>query len=336
MKAVVCRGPFPIDDPRAVEDTTLPDPVAQGRDLLVRVHAISVNPIDTKVRRRMPPDSPPKVLGWDASGVVEAIGPDCALFRPGDEVFYAGSVIRPGTNSELHLVDERIVGRKPKTLSFAQAAALPLTSITAWEMLFDRLQVSRGSISTTSFLLIGGGGGVGSITIQLARQLTGLRIIATASRPETREWCLELGAHDVIDHHGDMPEQFKALDAPPLGLVFSTNQTDMHWKAIASMVAPTARIGLIDDPGPFDITLIKMKSASLHWETMFTRSLFQTSDMQAQHELLNELAGLVESGAVRSTLAEEYGPINATNLRRAHAMLESGRSRGKIVLEGFG
>ncbi len=337
MKAVICTGSYPIEDTRALEDAILPDPVALGRDLLVRVHAVSVNPVDTKVRRRFEPGSPAKVLGWDAAGVVEAAGPDCTLFRPGDEVYYAGSIIRPGTNSELHLVDERIVGRKPRTLSFAEAAAVPLTTITAWEMLFERLQVPRGDAGQgRALLLIGGGGGVGSMAIQLARQLTGLRIIATASRPDTRQWCLSLGAHDVIDHHGDIPAQMAALGVAQVGLIFSITHTDKHWPAIATVVAPSGRIGLIDDSGPFDISAIKGKSASLHWESMFTHSLFGTADMQAQHDLLNETAGMLESGAVQTTLADHYGPVNAANLRRAHALIESGRARGKIVLEGFG
>lgn len=339
MKAIVCAGPFPVEDERSLQNATLPDPVAEGRDLLVRVRAISVNPVDTKVRRRGKPGDPPKVLGWDAAGVVEATGPDCALFRPGDTVFYAGSVIRPGTNSELHLVDERIVGRKPATLSFAEAAALPLTSITAWEMLFDRLRLSRdrvgGEVGGGTLLLVGGGGGVGSMAIQLARQLTGLRVIATASRPQTRDWCLALGAHDVIDHHGDWSAQLAAIGAPQVDAAFSITHTDAHWPGIVAATAPGGRIGLIDDPGPFDLALAKPKSISLHWESMFTRSMFQTPDMQAQHALLDEVAELVERGAVRTTLAEHYGTIDAANLRRAHALLESGQSRGKVVLEGF-
>ncbi len=335
MKAIVCTGPYAIEDERSLQDATLPDPVAQGRDLLVRVRAVSVNPVDAKVRRRGKPGDPPKVLGWDAAGVVEATGPDCTLFRPGDAVFYAGSITRPGTDSELHAVDERIVGRKPANLSFAEAAALPLTGITAWEMLFDRLQLPRGGTAGGTLLLVGGGGGVGSMAIQLARQLTGLRVIATASRPQTREWCLALGAHDVIDHHGDWAAQLAPIGAAQVDAVFSITHTDAHWPAIVAAVTPGGRIGLIDDPGPFDLALAKPKSISLHWESMFTRSMFQTPDMPAQHALLDEVAGLVERGAVRTTLDQHYGTINAANLRHAHALIESGQSRGKIVLEGF-
>jgi NADPH2:quinone reductase len=278
------------------------------------------------------------VLGWDAAGIVEAAGPDCTLFRQGDAVFYAGSLTRPGTDSELHLVDERIVGPKPASLSFAEAAALPLTAITAWEMLFDRLQVPRGSEpdSGDALLLIGGAGGVGSVAIQLARRLTGLRVIATASRPETRDWCLDLGAHDVVDHRADLAAQLKAIGAEQVRYVFSTTNTDAHWPAITAVVAPQGRVGLIDDPDAIDVRLLKQKSASLHWEFMFTRPMFATTDMEAQHRLLVEVARLTDAGVIRTTLAEQYGMINAANLRRAHALIESGRARGKIVLEGFG
>jgi zinc-binding alcohol dehydrogenase family protein len=336
MRAVATLHPLPIQDEAALQDVVLPEPRAEGHDLLVRVAAISVNPVDTKIRTRVDPGGVPKVLGWDAAGTVEAVGPDCTLFRRGDAVFYAGSVARAGCNSELHLVDERIVGPKPATLGFAAAAALPLTAITAWEMLFDVLQVPRDeAASGEALLLIGGAGGVGSIAIQLARRLTGLRVIATASRPETRAWCLSLGAHDVVDHHGDLPAQLAAIGAAQVRTVFSTNNTDRHWPAIATVLAPRGRVGLIDDPGPFDIGLIKRKSGSLHWEFMFTRPVFATPDMIEQHRLLAEVSRLVDAGVIRTTLTETLGPITAANLRRAHALIESGRTRGKLVLEGF-
>ncbi len=335
MRAVAYFKSLPITDAESLQDITLPDPVAAGRDLLVRVHAISVNPVDTKIRRRTDPGGTAKVLGWDAAGVVEAAGPGCTMFKPGDAVFYAGSVTRPGSNSELHLVDERIVGPKPASLSFAEAAALPLTTITAWEMLFDRLQVPRGTEAGDALLLIGGAGGVGSIAIQLMRRLTGLRIIATASRPETRDWCLELGAHDVIDHRGDMPAQLKALGVPNTRYVFATTNAGDHWKAIAEIVSPQGRVGVIDDPDNIDPDALKRKSASLHWEFMFTRSMFETPDMAEQHALLREVSGMVDTGTIRTTLGENMGTINAANVRRAHAFLESGTAKGKIVLEGF-
>jgi zinc-binding alcohol dehydrogenase family protein len=337
MKAIAFRTSLPITDADALIDVELPAPQAAGRDLLVEVRAISVNPVDVKVRKNgAPADGEQRVLGWDAAGVVKAVGPDVTLFKPGDEVWYAGSLVRPGTNSELHLVDERIVGHKPRSLDYAQAAALPLTSITAWELLFERLQVSRDkSVTGKSLLVIGAAGGVGSIMVQLARQLTGLTIIATASRPDTAEWVRQLGAHHVIDHSKPLNEEIARLGLPPVSYVASLNQTDSHWAAIAELVAPQGKVALIDDPSAINVNLLKRKSVSLHWESMFTRSLFQTDDMQKQHQLLNDVAQLVDSGVIKTTLAERFGRINASNLKRAHALLESNRSRGKIVLEGF-
>ncbi len=278
----------------------------------------------------------PAVLGWDVAGVVDAVGPNVTMFKPGDEVWYAGAIDRPGANAQLHLVDERIVGRKPKSLSFTQAAALPLTTITAWELLFDRLGVRPGkSPDNRTLLIIGGAGGVGSILIQLARRLTGLTVVATASRPETTQWCLDLGAHAVIDHSKPLREQIDKLKMPPVSLVASLTNTDKHFEAIADLIAPQGHFGLIDDPATLAVSLLKRKSVALHWEFMYTRSLFQTDDMIAQHNLLNDVAALIDDGVIKSTLGEEYGAINAANLRRAHAMLESGRAKGKIVLAGW-
>jgi NADPH2:quinone reductase len=336
MKAVVYTHSRPVSDPDALLDATLPDPEPGPHDLLVEIRAISVNPVDTKVRKRADPVGEKRVLGWDAAGIVRARGAEVARFHVGDAVYYAGSMARPGCNSELHVVDERIVGHKPTSLSFAEAAALPLTSITAWEMLFDRLALPQQPAQAGTVLIIGGAGGVGSIAIQLARRLTGARVIATASRAETRDWCLALGAHDVIDHNGDMPAQLKALGlAGGVERIFCTNGTDTHWKAMIRMLAPQGRIGVIDDPGPVDVRDLKPKSASLHWEAMFARSGFGTPDMVEQHNLLEALTALVDSGQVRTTLAENYGRIDAANLARAHAAIESGTTRGKIVLAGF-
>jgi NADPH2:quinone reductase len=337
MRAVGYRKSLPIEDPQSLLDLEIDKPAPQGRDLSVRVKAVSVNPVDYKVRKRAEPKEgePAKILGYDATGVVAATGPDVTLFKPGDEVWYAGSIIRPGTNSEFHLVDERIVGGKPKSLGFAAAAALPLTSITAWEMLFDRFAVARNGGEGKSLLIVGGAGGVGSIATQLARTLTKLTVIATASRPETRAWCRELGAHHVIDHSRPMAEQLKAKGHRFVDYIFGVTHSDQHFDTIADVIAPQGKFGLIDDPKPFEFSKLKGKSASLHWEAMFTRSTFQTPDMDAQHRLLNEVAGMVDAGTVRTTLAENLGAINAANLRRAHAMVESGRMRGKLVLEGF-
>ena len=307
------------------------------RDLQVEVRAVSVNPVDIKLRSgATPPVGETRILGFDAAGIVKAVGESATLFRPGDEVFYAGAINRPGTNSELHVVDERIVGRKPTTLSFAEAAALPLTSITAWELLFDRLGVPYGRKSSNgTLLIINGAGGVGSILTQIARRLTGLRIVATASRPETIAWCKKMGAHHVIDHRRSLNEALKEIGIPQVEYVASLTATDQHLPAILEAIAPQGRLAVIDDPKSLDVLPFKRKSVSVHWESMFTRSLLQTADMIAQHHLLNEVADLVDAGLLMTTLVETAGPINAANLKRVHALVESGRSYGKAVLAGF-
>ena len=327
---------LPIDNPNALAEITLPDPAPQGRDILVEVRAVSVNPVDTKVRRGSTPAAGEvKVLGWDAVGVVRATGSDVSLFKPGDRVWYAGSIARPGSNCQLHLVDERIVGHAPKSLDDAEAAALPLTGLTAWELLFDRLQIAPGTGTGQSILIVGAGGGVGSILVQLARQLTQLTVIGTASRPETVDWVRNLGAHHVIDHSRPLSEELRRIGVPHVHYVASLTQTDTHLAEIVESLIPQGRLALIDDPAPFDVKLLKRKSISLHWELMFTRAIYETPDMIAQHRILEELATLLDRGTLRSTLAEHYGTINADNLRRAHALVESGAARGKIVLEGW-
>jgi zinc-binding alcohol dehydrogenase family protein len=337
MKAVGYQKSLPIEAADALFDFDTAKPEPTGRDIRVAVKAISANPVDYKVRKRAaPPRGETKILGYDAAGVVDAVGREVSLFKPGDEVFYAGSIQRQGTNAEFHLVDERIVGRKPKTLSHGQAAALPLTSITAWELLFDRLGAVPGkSLDPRTLLIVGGAGGVGSILIQLARRLTGLTVVATASRPESQAWCRDLGAHGVIDHARPMKEQIEALKLPPVGLIASLTNTDQHYKALADLIAPQGKYGLIDDPPEFNVSVFKGKAVSVHWESMFTRSSFQTSDMIAQHRLLDDVAGLIDQGVLRTTLDQTFGAINAANLKRAHALLESGKSRGKIVLDGW-
>jgi NADPH:quinone reductase len=337
MKAVGYYRSLPIDQDEALLDLDVAKPSPAGRDLLVKVEAVSVNPVDTKVRRRASGEKgAPKILGFDAAGTVAETGPDCRLFKPGDKVFYAGSIVRQGTNQEFHLVDERIVGTMPRSLSFVQAAALPLTAITAWEMLFDRLAIRIGKpASAGAILIIGGAGGVGSIAIQLARRLTGLTVVATASRPETRQWCLDLGAHHVIDHRQSLKDQAAALGMADIDYIFSITNTDQHLAQIVELVAPQGKFGLIDDPPTLDALQFKRKAVSLHWESMFTRSLFQTPDMIAQHDLLCEVARLVDDGLIRTTLGETLGKIDAATLKKAHALLESGRAKGKVVLAGF-
>ena len=337
MRAVGYQTPAPISETASLIDIDLPKPEPKGRDLLVEVKAISVNPVDTKVRQGVRPEAGAwKVLGWDAAGRVVATGSDASLFKPGDDVFYAGALGRQGTNAELHLVDERLVGRKPTSLGYAEAAALPLTALTAWETLFDRLDVTKPVASAAqTILIIGGAGGVGSIAVQLARQLTDLTVIATASRPETRDWVLGLGAHHVIDHSKPLAAEVAALGIGVPGMVFSTTNTDRHLAEIVELIAPQGRFGLIDDPKSLDINPFKRKSVSVHWELMFTRSLFETPDMAAQGQHLNEIARLVDAGTLRTTLGEIVGPINAANLKRAHALIETGKAKGKVVLEGF-
>ncbi|MBY0240753.1 MAG: zinc-binding alcohol dehydrogenase family protein [Burkholderiaceae bacterium] len=337
MKAIAYHASLPIDHADALVDIELPAPHVSGRDLLVEVKAVSVNPVDTKIRRNVAPgEGQAKVLGWDAAGIVKAVGPDVTLFKAGDAVWYAGDLTRPGTNSELHLVDERIVGRKPASLDFGHAAALPLTAITAWEMLFDRLQVPRTpERRNEAILVIGAAGGVGSILVQLARQLTGLTVIGTASRADTAAWVEQLGAHHVIDHGKPLNEEIARLGLPPVKYVAALTHTDQHFGAIVELIAPQGKLALIDDPEMLDVRALKRKSISLHWELMFTRSMFQTEDMAQQHALLNDVAALVDSGVLKTTVGERFGAINAANLKRAHALIESHRAKGKIVLEGF-
>lgn len=337
MRAVAYQNPQPISADTSLTDVDLPIPEARGRDLLVEIRAISVNPVDTKVRKNATPDAGQyKVLGWDASGIVKAVGADVTMFKPGDEVYYAGVINRDGSNAEFQLVDERIVGLKPKSLDFAAAAALPLTSITAYEALFDRLKVQDPVPGAGRVLLIiGGAGGVGSIAIQLARTLTDLTVIATASRPETQSWVSDLGAQHVIDHSKPLGPQIEALGLGAPAFIFSTTNTGDHIADIAEAIAPQGRFALIDDPKTLDATLFKRKAASIHWEFMFTRPLFQTADMIEQHNLLTEVASLVDAGKVRTTLTETLGAINAANLKKAHALIESGKTKGKIVLAGF-
>jgi zinc-binding alcohol dehydrogenase family protein len=337
MKAVAFRRPLPIDDAQSLIDVELPQPEATGRDLLVKVDAISVNPVDTKIRKSADPEGKDKVLGWDVAGTVVAVGPEVRRFKVGDAVWYAGALDRPGANSEFHVVDERLVGRKPSTLGSAEAAALPLTAITAWELMFERLGIPHGTQGRPATLLVvGAAGGVGSIAVQLARRLTGLTVIGTASRGETREWVREMGAHHVVDHAKPLVDEVRAVSPDGVDYVLSLTRTEQHYPALVELLKPHGKLGLIDDPAePIDIRLMKRKSLSLHWELMYTRSLFHTDDMGEQGRILDEVANLVDAGAIRSTMRENLGAINAANLRRAHALLESGKTIGKVVLEGF-
>ncbi|MEH6630756.1 MAG: zinc-binding alcohol dehydrogenase family protein [Halopseudomonas aestusnigri] len=336
MKAVALTHYLPIKDPNSFFDVELAKPTPSGHDILVAVKAVAVNPVDTKVRA--PKDKieeSPRVIGYDASGVVEAVGADVTLFKIGDEVYYAGDITRPGTNAEYQLVDERIVGHKPSSLSHAQAAALPLTSITAYEAFFDRLGINRdGADKGQSILIIGAGGGVGSIGIQLAK-LAGLKVIATASRPETTAWVKELGADHVINHRENMVDQVRALGIHHVDHIAIFN--DMrHWETAVELIRPQGGIVTIDDTDlPMPMNDMKIKSASLHWEFMFARSMHNTPDMIEQHKLLTHIAKEIDAGRIRTTVSDILSPINADNIRKAHALIEAGTVKGKIVLEGF-
>lgn len=336
MKAIGYLKSLPIDHEAALLDLDLPAPTPLPHDLLVRVQAISVNPVDAKVRKnRQPAEGQPEVLGWDAVGIVEALGRDVSSFAVGDRVFYAGALNRPGANSELHVVDARIVAKAPTSLDDGQAAALPLTSITAYELLFDRLKVAKGGGAGQTLLVVGGAGGVGSVLIQLARQLTELRVVATASRPATRQWCLDLGAHAVIDHSQPLAVALKAAGIAEVDYVAALTQTEQHYDQIVEALKPQGALAVIDDMPVLNAMKLKTKSISLHWELMFTRSLFGTADLAEQGRLLAEVAALVDAGRIRTTVQTSLGAINARNLRQAHALIESGKVQGKVVLTGF-
>lgn len=337
MKAVGLTHYLPISDPQSLIDIDLPKPVPTGRDILVRVEAVSINPVDTKVRSTVKDAREPKVLGYDAAGVVEAVGESVSLFKPGDEVFYAGDITRSGTNAQFHLVDERIAGPKPKTLDFAQAAAMPLTSLTAWELLFQRMRIDAdGADSQRSLLILSGAGGVGSMATQFAK-LAGLKIISTASRPETQAWCKSLGADHVIDHRQSIADQLKSIGFSNVDFIVNFVDTDGYWQQMAELIAPQGRIGLIVEPKK-DVYVgnpLKDKSVSIHWESMFTRARHRSADMIEQHKILTHVAELVDGGKIRTPLKQTLSPINAANLREAHRIIESGTSIGKLALAGW-
>jgi len=338
MKAVGHYKYLPIEHPESLVDVEIDAPRPEGRDLLVEVRAISVNPVDTKRRGAgARPASELKILGWDAAGVVAAAGPEVQLFKPGDKVYYAGSNQRPGANSQLHLVDERIVGPRPANLSFAEAAAMPLTTLTAWEAMFERMAISKsGTHAGRRLLILGGAGGVGSIAIQLAKKLARLTVIASASRPDSIAWVKTLGADAVVDHTRPLPEQMAALGAPEADYIFCCNNTDEVFPVLARLIAPQGRIcSIVRTLRPVDLAPLQEKSASFSWEGMFTRSTFQTPDMQAQHNLLEDVAGLLEAGTLATTFRENLGTICAANLKQAHRRIELGHMIGKLVLEGF-
>jgi NADPH:quinone reductase len=337
MRAVALDRHLPITDPESLVDVTLPDPLPSGHDILVRVAAVSVNPVDTKQRASgSKAEAQPRVLGWDAAGTVAAVGPEVTLFKPGDEVYYAGDVTRGGSNSELQLVDERIVALKPRTMNMAQAAAIPLTAITAWEAYFDRMKIDpAGGQRGAALLIIGGAGGVGSIGIQIAK-VAGLRVIATASRPETVAWAKELGADHVVDHSQPLRPQIEALGLKFVDYIANFNDTDRYWEAMGDLIRPQGAVALIvGNRGPLAQEGVRGKSATVCWELMFTRPRFKTPDMIEQHRLLTRVAELIDAGQIHGTMRECLRPINAANLRAGHAKLESGTMIGKLVVAGW-
>ncbi len=335
MNAVGLYQYLPIENEQSLVDVQIDRPEPKGKDLLVNVRAISVNPVDTKVRSpKNETEKTPRILGWDAAGEVTAIGPEVTSYAVGDQVYYAGDITRPGSNSEFQLVDERIVGKKSRSLTFDEAAALPLTSITAWEALFDRLGISRhGEDEGKSILIIGGAGGVGSIAVQLAKQLAKLQVVATASRPESVAWVKKLGADQVVNHRNALDEELNTIGLPQVDYIFCLNNTDQHWPAMANAIAPQGRIcSIVETPEPVELDLLKSKSATFVWEFMFTRSMYQTADMIEQQRVLTSIAKLIDEGELVTTVNDVMRPINSANLRKAHAMVEQGRSIGKVVL----
>jgi zinc-binding alcohol dehydrogenase family protein len=336
MRAVAATAPLPADDPRSLVDVELPLPQPGPRDLLVKIEAVATNPVDYKMRQNVDPGNGPRVLGWDAAGTVVAVGTQVRSFAAGDEVYYAGALERPGADAEYHVVDERLVARKPASLSFGQAAALPLTSLTAWEGLFEHLGLSDGGVQRTGTLLVtAAAGGVGSMVCQLARALTGLTVVGTASRAETVEFARRMGADHVVDHHKPLAPQILELAPGGIDFVFSTSRTDANLPVYAEVLKPGGRIVAIDDHDSLPIGVLKPKSIGFHWEFMFTRSRCQTPDQDVQQLILTRIARLVDTGALASTATQDLGPINAANLRRAHQLLESGSSIGKTTLTGF-
>ncbi len=334
MKAIGYKQPGPITAPDALIEFETETPEPGPRDLLVEVRGISVNPVDVKVRARAAPENGNKVIGYDAAGIVRRVGSDVGKFRVGDEVYYAGDITRPGANAELHAVDERIVGKKPTSLGFAEAAGFPLTSITAWEILFDCYALEEGDGEGESLLIIGGAGGVGSILIQLAKRLTRLSVIATASRPETMAWVQKMGADHVINHREPLVDQLKALGLEPR-YVASLTASEEHFPAIIELVKPRGHIALIDDPQSLDIKSGKHKALTFSWEFMFARSMFHTGDIEKQHELLNRVSALIDDGTLIPTVTNNLGKISVETLKTAHSLQESGRVIGKNVLGGF-
>ncbi|MGN7783487.1 zinc-binding alcohol dehydrogenase family protein [Niabella sp. 22666] len=335
MKAVGFKTSLPIEEAESFIDFEITTPRPTGHEILVKVKAAGVNPVDFKVRQNSAKEKmldTPKIIGWDAAGVVEAVGSDVTLFKAGDEVYYAGDITKNGSNAEFQLVDERIVGKKPVNLTYAEAAAMPLTTLTAWEILFDRMRINEKD-KGKSILIIGGAGGVGSIAIQIAKKVAGLTVLATASRAESVEWCKRLGADYVVNHR-DLVNEVRAAGFQQVDFILDFVDVNQYWDAFAELIRPQGAIGSISDPvQPVNLRQLKSKSVSFHWELMFTRSMFQTEDIIEQHYILNKAAELFDNGTLQPTLTTTLNGLLADNFKNAHRKLESGSTIGKLVIE---
>ena len=336
MKAIGFKTSLALTEPDSFIEFETEKPSPGKRELLVKISAISVNPVDFKVRQSSAKDAvleTPKIIGWDAVGIVEAIGENVSLFKIGDEVYYAGDLTKQGSNAEYQVVDERIVGRKPKSLSVEDAAVIPLTGLTAWEILFDRIRVNPEKDKGKTILIIGGAGGVGSIAIQLAKKVAGLTVIATASRPETIEWCKDQGA-DFVVNHKNLIEEVRSIGFKQVDFIVDFVDVNQYWNTFVELIKPQGHIGSISDPvESVNLRQLKGKSVSFHWELMFTRSMFQTEDMQEQHTILNKIADLLDNGTLKTTLKETFIGLSAANFKKAHQILESGKTIGKIAIK---
>ena len=341
MKAIGLYKALPIEDSNSLVEVELPVPEPGKRDLLVQVKSIGINPVDYKIRQRTEGElNEPKILGWDVAGVVTEAGAETSLFKVGDEVYYAGDITRPGCNSEFHIVDERIVGKKPASLTFNEAAAMPLTTITAWEALFDRLNIDKDPAVNNgkSVLIIGGAGGVGSIATQIAKKVAGLNVIATASREKSRQWCFEMGASETINHHNAFKEEFENKNLPEVDYILCFNSMEKHMQNMADVIKAQGTIcTIVETPNnePVNINLFQGKSVGIIWELMFTRTLFQTEDMQEQNKLLNEVSTLLDKGILTTTMTKTLEGLSPQNFKQAHATLEKGDNIGKIVIGGI-
>ncbi|KAF2507404.1 zinc-binding alcohol dehydrogenase family protein [Flavobacterium foetidum] len=336
MKAIGFSTSFPIENTASFIEFETEKPTPGARDLLVKISAVSVNPVDFKVRQSAAKDTvleAPKIIGWDAVGVVEAVGAETNLFKVGDEVYYAGDITKQGSNAEYQIIDERIVGRKPKSLTIEEAAAMPLTTLTAWEILFDRIRISPERDKGKSILIIGGAGGVGSIAIQLAKKIAGLTVIATASRPETIAWCKEMGA-DFVVNHKNLTDEVREAGFQYVDFIVDFVDTNLYWDIMAELIKPQGHIASITGSAePIVLNKLKSKSVSFSWELMYTRSMYQTDDIQEQHAILNKTAALLDSGILRHTLKETFNGLTAANFKKAHQQLESGTTIGKIAIK---